>query len=310
MRKIRLLIPWRLLPKKNLLLCLLFFGLTAAWQLNAQSYCSPNAGSSIIEEITHISVGDLELSNNNSSSGYIDNTDEIVNMASEQSYEIALQGYTGGSFTNYFTVWVDWNQDGIFDDDEMFPIGSIYNSSGNDGEKAEGTIEVPSSAQLGQTTMRIIKNFSTSPTNPCGSYSYGQAIDIGVFIEPLDDCTEAEAGQIVGDTEMEVCAGIAFTIQVEGHSDPADGLTRTWQSSPVGENNWTDLDIGSSTLNMSEGVSEATDFRYFVACEDDEDSTDIVTVNLAPAVECYCESAYTLGVYLSSIVITSSIYFI
>src|SRR5699024_1288790 len=61
-----------------------------------------------------------------------------------------------------------------------------------------------------------------------------------------------------------------------------------WQSSPAGEDDWTDLNVSSYTLNLSDGVTEATDFRYYVACEEQENTSDIISVSLKPANQCYC----------------------
>lgn len=37
--------------------------------------------------------------------------------------------------------------------------------------------------------MRVIKNYGSSPTNPCGIYSFGQGEDYTIEIEELTDCS-------------------------------------------------------------------------------------------------------------------------
>src|SRR5690606_11871952 len=48
------------------------------------------------------------------------------NVLQGEIYTITLEGNTGGEYTDYFTVFADWNQDGDFDDtNEMYPIGTL-----------------------------------------------------------------------------------------------------------------------------------------------------------------------------------------
>ncbi len=109
-----------------------------------------------------------------------------VDMNAAASYPISLEGYTGGEYINYFTAFVDFDQDGVFNNaEEMFEIGSIENSTGLDGQAATGTITVPSDALIGTTRMRIIKTDAASPVEPCWSYSFGQVEDYTVNIADI-----------------------------------------------------------------------------------------------------------------------------
>jgi hypothetical protein len=65
--------------------------------------------------------------------------DVEVPMNAAASYPISLEGYTGGEYVNFFTAFVDFDQDGVFNNaEEMFEIGSIENSTGLDGQAASG----------------------------------------------------------------------------------------------------------------------------------------------------------------------------
>lgn len=149
------------------------------------SQCLFNITSSV-EPITRVLIADIDNTSSatvNGSPALEDFTDVEGNVALEGSYEIVLEGNTNGNYTTYFTVFVDWNQNGVWTDaGEMYEIGSINNSTGTDGKQAIGNIVVPADALLGPTTMRIIKNFNSSPTNPCGSYSYGQGEDYTIIV--------------------------------------------------------------------------------------------------------------------------------
>lgn len=144
-------------------------------------YCTSSA--STTEPITRVIVADIDNSSpRTGGAGYQDFTSITGHMEAGESYTIKCEGNTAGNYTNHFVAWVDWNQNGTFDADERTEIGSIINSTGNDGQQAIGAIAVPTDALSGQTRMRIIKNFNTAPTTACGSYSFGQTEDYTIEV--------------------------------------------------------------------------------------------------------------------------------
>lgn len=100
-------------------------------------------------------------------------------------YDIALEGNTADPFFDgyetYFTVYIDWNQNGdLTDEGESFPIGFIIFSDGTDGVQATGQIEVPADAATGLTYMRVVKLYGEYADDPCSSEAgsgYGQVED-------------------------------------------------------------------------------------------------------------------------------------
>ncbi len=144
-------------------------------------YCSPLDFVNI-EPITNVEIADIA---NRSSAAPSSPPHEVFtnisgNMRKGESYQITLEGFTGvgGEWENFFTVFIDWNHNNIFNNTgEMFEIGSIINSTGTDGKQLTGTITVPEDAQLGTTVMRVLKNYEVSPTDPCADYGYGQVED-------------------------------------------------------------------------------------------------------------------------------------
>lgn len=253
-------------------------------------YCMPSI--STVEPISRVVLADIDNpSDPNGTLPYEDFTSVIGNVAPGETYEGAFEGNTSGSWTNYFTVFIDWNQNGILNDEgEVYPIGSISGSTGSDGQQAVGMIEVPDTAASGATRMRVIKNFNTSPTNPCGTYTWGQVEDYTLFVGEIEDCTGTpDAGTVTGpDT---ICANTGFVLKAEGASSGSGGLTRQWQSSPAGQDNWTDVaGATSTTYNVSAGISAATDYRFVVTCTASGESaaTDVHSVTLKPGSECYC----------------------
>lgn len=74
-------------------------------------------------------------------------------------------------------VWIDYNQDGNFDDSEKTVLSSAA--------LATGSIAVPPSAKLGNTRMRVRMHYASLGGNatPCGTSTYGQVEDYTVNID-------------------------------------------------------------------------------------------------------------------------------
>lgn len=145
-----------------------------------------------IEPITLVEVAGISNATSagiNGSPAHEDFTDIVGEMVEGESYTIALEGNTGG-YTNSFTVFIDWNQDGILDnEEERYEIDTMYDSNGADGQQAVGIIEVPIGALAGPTRMRVIKRFTSSGSDFAESSclpgsNYGQAEDYTINVTP------------------------------------------------------------------------------------------------------------------------------
>src|SRR5690554_3861960 len=151
-------------------------------------YCGPLNYTSDVEPITLVEVAGI----NNRTSGAINGTPPhedfttiIGNMEEGETYPIALEGNTSGTFTCSFTVFIDWNQDRILDNaSERYEIGTIANSTGNDGQQATGNITVPAGVTAGPTRMRVMKRFTSSyaPDSCTPGSGFGQAEDYTINV--------------------------------------------------------------------------------------------------------------------------------
>lgn len=160
-------------------------------------YCSP-LSFVFIEPITNVEIADISnrSSEDPTSPPHEVFTDIIGNLHRGETYDITLEGFTGsdGEWENFFTVFIDWNQNDILNDvNEMYEIGSIFNSTGTDGQQLIGSITVPENALLGETVMRVIKAYPSSPYDPCANYNWGQVEDYTINVLDLlgaEDYTE------------------------------------------------------------------------------------------------------------------------
>ena len=170
--------------------------------------CAPTFSQNV-EPICRVQFAGIDNSSNNTVNGSPALQDFTGTVAAAQvtggsTYTISVRGNTDGNFTNYFTVFFDWNNDGTFD----LPgtqIGSITNN-GNCTAAATTNITVPINAVGGISRMRIVKDYATSavyPAAPCGAYDYGQAEDYLVNVTPCIGTPPA----ISASSNSPVCVG-------------------------------------------------------------------------------------------------------
>jgi len=154
-----------------------------------EPYCA-RTFTSAVEPITNVTLADI----NNTTGATVNGTpaDEdftaiVGNLHPGSTYAISMSGNSDGNFVNYYRLYVDWNHDGVFNEDasERYEVGSIVNSTGIDGKVVATTLVVPQSALTGQTRMRAVKLYN-APGTACGpdpSSSFGQAEDYTVNVD-------------------------------------------------------------------------------------------------------------------------------
>lgn len=157
-----------------------FFALLLlASSLNAQTYCEPEANCVQDDYINNFSFN--SIANNNSAgsncgfwpffgTAYI-NTGLSTNVTQGATYSFAL-GTNRRPQT--FAIWVDWNDDGDFNDQDEF----VWASSGS-GTTFSGNITIPRKAQPGQTRMRVRSTRGTVFTSAqsCNNLNSGETED-------------------------------------------------------------------------------------------------------------------------------------
>jgi len=136
------------------------------------TYCSSEGSNYSTEWIAGVQIG--SFSNTSGASGYTDFTNLTVNLTAGQSFNVSLTpGYSKKSNTEYWSIWIDFNRDGDFDD----PGEQVFLQGG--AGTVTGSISIPSSAS-GTTRMRISMRRRTAPTSSCGSVDKGEVEDYEV----------------------------------------------------------------------------------------------------------------------------------
>lgn len=139
------------------------------------NYCASKGGSNY-EWIDYVSYGGMTNSTS-ANGGYGDFTSKVATVSRGGTSQIVFSaGYASSAYTEYWSIWIDFNQDGIFDTNERMVYGSS-SSAGNLG----ANITIPTNALLGSTRMRVSMKYNAGQT-ACESFSYGEVEDYTVNI--------------------------------------------------------------------------------------------------------------------------------
>ncbi|MDY0779691.1 endonuclease [Tenacibaculum sp. IB213877] len=142
---------------------------------NTVSYCSSRGNNDSYEWIDNVVVGGISNATG-ANGGYADFTNLTGNLAYGNNTIIVSAGFSSSSYTEFWKVWIDFNQNGTFESSEEVVSGSS-SSSGN----LSYSFSVPTSANSGTTRMRVSMKWDAAPT-ACESFSYGEVEDYTVNI--------------------------------------------------------------------------------------------------------------------------------
>lgn len=138
-------------------------------------YCDAAGNDASFEYIDNVSFAGISNATS-SNGGYGDFTSLTGNLTYGTNNIVVSAGFSSTSYTEYWKVWVDFNQNGTFDTDEEVVSGSS-SSDANLGY----TFTVPTSAISGSTRMRVAMKWDAAPTS-CETFSYGEVEDYTVSI--------------------------------------------------------------------------------------------------------------------------------
>ncbi len=139
-------------------------------------YCDAQGNNSSYEWIQSVAIGGF-TNNSGNNGGYGDYTGQTANVTAGGSYNITLTpGYSGTSYPERWSIWIDFNRDGDFTDagEQVFSSASASTSPVN------GTINIPGSVS-GITRMRIAMKWNGNATS-CESFQYGEVEDYSIAI--------------------------------------------------------------------------------------------------------------------------------
>lgn len=176
-------------------------------QGNTTSFPAPYCGSEGVTSLTVSEISKVEFAGvinespiNGNSQVIEDFTGAIFNVSRGNGYPITVTGGTHGQATVSAYVYIDFNHNNQFDDDEKFNLGYLDSSnpvSGHESGTTSETITIPATALLGNTRFRVVKAYEsntwmgTLENLPCPSgWFIGQAEDYTINIQESLSTTE------------------------------------------------------------------------------------------------------------------------
>ena len=173
----------------NFTFALLITSLFSIVNINAQ-YCDLQGDDSSSEWIQAVTVGTF-TNNTGNNSGYVYySNNQNLDLQKGNSYQVNLSpGYSGNSYTEYWRIWIDLNQDGDFNDANELVFDDVEGQQGTE----TGNIAIPnnSTTKTGATRMRIAMKWvgtlndgtdDTAAPNDCGSFNFGEVEDYSINI--------------------------------------------------------------------------------------------------------------------------------
>jgi hypothetical protein len=177
------------------------------------SYCSAGSNATSYEYIEYVDFH--SISNGPSGrgvGGYQDFTSLSADIVQGQTYPFAVT-LTNPYASDQLRIWVDWNQDGVFD----HPDELVHESAVGIGPFT-GNITIPTNSATGQTRMRIrvwdtAAEASGVSGGPCGIENWGEVEDYAVNVISGISCNDFEET-----TNAQICEGSTYSWRGNNYS--------------------------------------------------------------------------------------------
>ncbi|TQV87605.1 collagenase [Aliikangiella coralliicola] len=250
------------------------------------SYCSSTGGGTY-EWIANVAVGGLD----NASSGaaeYTDFTSKTANLVVGDNAATFTPGFkNGSSYDEYWSVWIDFNQDGDFEDAGEQLVNGLKSRTA-----VAATLNIPSSAAGVTTRMRVSMKYNAAVNSPCGSIGSGEVEDYTVSIASAGN--QAPTANANGPYNELVNAAVNFS---SNGSVDSDGSIASY-SWDFGDNS-----AVSTSANPSHSYAAAGTYTVTLTVTDNQgaQATDTATVTITSGSvssvpdACATESAITSG---------------
>ncbi len=139
-------------------------------------YCKSKGKNASYEWIDFVKFGGMK-NKTKSDAGYGDFTNKVANVERGTTNKIVFSAaFRTLSYLEHWAIWIDFNQDGTFGDDEKVVTGS----SSKD-KNLKRNITIPADAKLGRTRMRVSMK-SDAPQTACEKFDFGEVEDYTVNI--------------------------------------------------------------------------------------------------------------------------------
>ncbi len=269
-----------------------------------QCYCTQGIGGNCATSaIDSVAITSTTLSNGHtgcSTNSY------VAYPASGSTTASVIQGQVY-SLNTKFTgnvraiVWIDYNQNGVFEPNEYNEICLTSTANTN----VVIPIFIPANATTGLTGMRIRTHSATGTgtsidsTTSCAAMTSGETEDYIINILAASPCTAPPTAGTTIASQTAVCAGTIVTLSLNGNSN-GSGMTFQWQSSTNGGTSWNNI-IGATLPLYSDTIYTAISYQCVITCSSLSATSTPVNITVNPFYQCYCTQGLGGGCTTSAI---------
>ncbi len=141
--------------------------------VNNLNYCTAEGSMQTYEWISHVEMGSINRSSAAEPGGYV-NTGLSTNLHIGSTADTIFfsPGFSGSAYTENWSVFVDFNKNGVFTDAGEEVVTGTTSGAGN----YFGIFNVPAGLVSGPTRMRVMMGYSAKPAS-CGTIGYGEVED-------------------------------------------------------------------------------------------------------------------------------------
>ena len=139
--------------------------------ISFSQYCPLSGGNTSIVYLDRFELGGIDNTSGDNN-GYFDYTNLTTNLLTNSSYTIIGIPIKPFEYWTGLIVWIDYNQDGDFED-----VGEkVIDINSNPDLSHSGSFTVPLAALVGPTRMRVVLwEHNNFPTSSCGTFPQGNA---------------------------------------------------------------------------------------------------------------------------------------
>lgn len=180
-------------------------------------YCASQGNNVNDEYISRVQLATID--NTSGAQTYSDFTSISTDLSKGSGYTVTVTPtWTGTTYAEGYSVWIDYNQDGDFTDSGE----QVWTNAATQNSPVSGSFTVPASATNGATRMRVSMKYNGIPTS-CEAFSYGEVEDYTVNIITGTPDTTPPVITLTGASTINLEVGDTYTELGATATDNEDG---------------------------------------------------------------------------------------
>ena len=256
------------------------------YQKDSQGYCISHSTNVTEEYIKNFKLGTIDNSSTANSSGYSNFTHKSTELQIGEtvSFTITPHWPQGEAYNEGYAIWIDYNQDGDFVDENEF----IWSKTPSTDPLASGTFTIADNALEGPTRLRVSLMYDGIP-EACAIFNDGEVEDYTVNITNTTPVCQAIAPSGIKVDQITNNHATILWDQIENHTFVVKYKKQT-------NFNWTTKNTSNNTLTLDNLASDTTyEIQIKSICDQNNESgfTNSVTFKtLSDKVDTvtYCDS--------------------